>query len=272
MKIESFDNEAAEAKKERRGIQSVEVGGQLLVALVEHGAPMALRELAQKAGMTSAKAHPYMVSFGNIGLIQQDPVSGRYELGPFALQMGLISLQLLDPVKIAIPEVAALSERIGQTVALAVLGNNGPTIIHLNESNQPIHVKMRTGTVVSTLYTATGRIFSAYLPAKVAESLLDQEMAMANAAGRSTKKKPARQEIEKTLTEVRRHGLARSIGEPTAGIHALSAPVFDHQGNITLAVTVIGPSGTLDASWNGDAAQQTRECAGRISARMGYRG
>jgi DNA-binding IclR family transcriptional regulator len=269
MKKEIFKSAMSESKKERRGIQSVEVGGQLLVALVEQGSPMLLRELAQKAGMTSAKAHPYLVSFGNIGLIQQDPVSGRYELGPFALQMGLISLQLLDPVKIAIPEVAALSEQIGHTVALAVLGNNGPTIIHLNESRHPIHVKMRTGTVVSTLHTATGRVFSAYLPPKAVEKLIEREIADGNVAGQSTKKL-TRTDVEQMLAEVRQRGMARSIGEPTAGIHALSAPVFDHLGNITLAVTAIGPAGTLDAAWNGDTAKQIKQCADRISARMGY--
>jgi DNA-binding IclR family transcriptional regulator len=270
MKIETFETEPGESKKERRGIQSVEVGGQLLVALVEQGSPMLLRELAQKAGMTSAKAHPYLVSFGNIGLIQQDPVSGRYELGPFALQMGLISLQLLDPVKIAIPEIMVLGERIGHTVALAVLGNHGPTIVYLHESHQPIHVKMRTGTVVSILHTATGRVFSAYLPPQVVEKLVERELADPRIA-RQSATRPGIKKVEQMLAEVRRHGVARSIGEPTAGIHALSAPVFDHLGNITLAVTAIGPAGTLDASWDGDAAGEIRQCAMRISSRMGYR-
>ena len=271
MKRETFEAEPGESKKERRGIQSVEVGGQLLVALVEQGSPMLLRELAQKAGMTSAKAHPYLVSFGNIGLIQQDPLSGRYELGPFALQMGLISLQLLDPVKIAIPEVAALSERIGHTVALAVLGNHGPTIVHLSESHQPIHVKMRTGTVVSILHTATGRVFSAYLPPAVVERLVERESADLGVAGQPSKK-PGVRKLEQMLAEVRLHGVARSIGEPTAGIHALSAPVFDHLGNIALAVTAIGPAGTLDASWDGEAANEIRQCATRISSRLGHGG
>ena len=270
MKIDVFDDEPSEIRKERRGIQSVEVGGQLLVALVDEGAPMLLRDLALKAGMTSAKAHPYLVSFGNIGLIQQDPVTGRYELGPFALQMGLISLQLLDPVKIAIPEIAKLSEQIGHTVAIALLGNNGPTIVHLNESRQAVHVKMRTGTVVSIQTTATGRVFSAYLPAKLVERLSAREVADAFGGVQPNRKKMDK-DREHLLAEVRRHGMARSVGEPTAGINALSAPVFDHAGNIVLALTVIGPSGALDPAWNGEAAQKLKECAARISERMGYR-
>lgn len=44
-----------------RGIQSIEVGGQLLLALAHHGRPMALKDLARDAGMPPAKAHPYLV-------------------------------------------------------------------------------------------------------------------------------------------------------------------------------------------------------------------
>ena len=82
--------------KAQRGIQSIEVGGALLQALVDAGASLPLRELAQRAGMSSAKAHPYLVSYGKLRLIEQDPITGHYGLGPFALQLGLVSLQLLS--------------------------------------------------------------------------------------------------------------------------------------------------------------------------------
>ena len=59
-----------------RGIQSVEVGGHLLLALAHHGRPMPLKDLAREAGMPAAKAHPYLVSFGKLGLIEQEPASG----------------------------------------------------------------------------------------------------------------------------------------------------------------------------------------------------
>ena len=76
--------------KVQRGIQSVEVGGRLLLALAHEGRPLPLKELAQAADMAPAKAHPYLVSFGKLGLISQDEVSGRYGLGPLAMQLGLI--------------------------------------------------------------------------------------------------------------------------------------------------------------------------------------
>src|SRR5450830_679022 len=102
-----------------RGIQSVEVGGQLLKVLAHTGRRMALKDLAREADMSPAKAHPYLVSFGKLGLIEQDGVSGHYGLGPLALQLGLISLQQVDPVQLANAELPALAQRLGHSGARA---------------------------------------------------------------------------------------------------------------------------------------------------------
>ena len=50
----------------------MEVGGQLLLAMADQAKPMMLRDIAALAGMSAAKAHPYMVSFMRLGLVEQD--------------------------------------------------------------------------------------------------------------------------------------------------------------------------------------------------------
>jgi DNA-binding IclR family transcriptional regulator len=264
-----LDKKRAGMSAVRRGIQSIEVGGALLRALVDHGGPMLLGDLAKKAGMSSAKAHPYLVSYGNLGLIQQDGATGRYELGPFALQMGLISLQRVDPVRLAIPEVGEISAQIQHTVALATAGSFGPTIVHINEASVPIHVTMRTGTVMSLLQTATGRAFAAYLPPLTVDALVAIEASGGLQIG-AARRDFTRAQIDALLAEVRGHGIARTIDEPVAGISAMSAPVFDHTRNIVLAITAIGPSGSFDGAWDGAVASPLRACAARVSARLGF--
>ena len=172
---------ASANERVQRGIQSIEVGGQVLLALVHHGRPMALKDLAREAGMVPAKAHPYLVSFARIGLIEQDPLSGFYFLGPLALQLGLISLQQANPVQVATPLIAELAQRIGHTVAIAVWGTRGATIVRLEESPSSVHVNMRHGTVFSLANTASGRLFAAYLDAPVAKARLDDERAQQRA-------------------------------------------------------------------------------------------
>ena len=100
----------------------------MLRALAHQGRPMALKDLAAAAGMAAAKAHPYLVSFGKVGLVEQDRASGRYGLGPLALQLGLMSLQQADPVRLATPVIEDLALQTGHTVAMAVWGSHGPTI------------------------------------------------------------------------------------------------------------------------------------------------
>lgn len=264
----------------QRGIQSIEVGGQLLRALVHHGRPMALKDLAREADMTAAKAHPYMVSFGRLGLIEQDRASGHYLLGPLALQLGLISLQQADPVHIATPLIAEVAQRIGHTVALAVWGARGATIVRTAESPSPVHVNMRHGTVFSLTNTASGRVFAAYLEAGTVRQLLDaerQRQKQRKAAGEEPPAAgmppqpllPSWNEFERQLQEVRAHGISRSEGEVIEGVSAMAAPVFDHTGAIVLSVTAIGPAAIFDTAWDGEIARALKACAGTVSARLG---
>src|ERR1700712_970495 len=217
----------------QRGIQSIEVGGQVLLALVHRGGPMALKDLAREAGMAPAKAHPYLVSFARIGLIEQDKSNGFYFLGPLALQLGLISLQQANPVQVATPLIAELAQRVGHTVAIAVWGTRGATIVRLEESPAAVHVNMRHGTVFSLASTASGRLFAAYQDAAMAKRGLAEERKR-----QATKPEvpvsgmppvaplPSWKEFELQLAEVRQHRLSRSIGEVVPGINAMAAPGF----------------------------------------------
>lgn len=250
---------------DRRGIQSIEVGGALLQALVRQGAPMILKELAREAGMPPAKAHPYLVSFGKLGLIEQDPLTGRYGLGAFALQMGLSALHGVNPLRVATPEAARLSDEIQQNVAIAVWGNQGPTIVSIEECSRQVHVNMRVGTVMDLLTSATGRTFAAFLPTRVTHALIEEDFARLSAANDA----PTRAQLASELAEIRRERLARAVGKPIPGINAFTAPVFDHNGHLALAITAMGPAANFDPAWDGPVATKLRACAEAISARLG---
>jgi DNA-binding IclR family transcriptional regulator len=255
-------------EKERRGIQSFEIGTQLLVELARHVAPMALKDLAKAAGMSTGKAHPYLVTFLKVGFVTQE-ASGSYELGPLALQLGLARLQRLDPVKEASPLIAALAAETEQSVAVAVWGNLGPTIVRLEEPIHPLHVNLRTGTVMSLAYTATGRLFAAYLPPKVVEKLIVEDVARQSGRAGGTMQM-TRAQVDDAIVETRRHGLSRTIGHPIPGINAFCAPVFDSAGNLVLGITAMGPEATFDNGWNGRVAAPLRACALEVSRRLGY--
>lgn len=244
-----------------RGIQSIEVGGQLLHALAHAGRPMALKDLAREAGMTPAKAHPYLVSFGAVGLIEQEADTGRYGLGPLALQLGLIALQQVDPVRLASAELPALAREVGHTVAIAVWGNRGPTIVRLEEGPQAVHVNMRHGTVVSVDGTASGLLFAAHRPAAEVEVILKAE-----GAGRTLA------DLAPQLDRVRAQGWSGAVDGSVRGVSAVAAPVFDGFGQMVLALTAIGPSATLEVRGEAEVVRVLRERGRGVSGRLGWRG
>ncbi|MED5621107.1 IclR family transcriptional regulator [Ideonella sp. BN130291] len=254
-----MDDSAGE--KGSRGIQSVEVGGQLLLALAHHGRPMALKDLARDAGMAPAKAHPYLVSFGKLGLIEQDPATGRYGLGPLAMQLGLISLQQYDPVRLATPLIEELAQALGHTVAIAVWGDRGPTIVRVAEGPSPVHISMRHGTVMSLRATASGWLFAAHRPAAAVQEVLTHEPPDSPHFDEAA--------FAARLAEARQHGIGRAVDLSVPGVSALAAPVFDGTGAMVLAITVIGPTAALDTAWKGSVAQTLKRCAGDLSRRLG---
>ena len=243
----------------QRGIQSIEVGGRLLLALAGSGRPLALKDLAQAADMVPAKAHPYLVSFGKLGLITQDGSSGRYGLGPLAMQLGLISLQQVDPVRLATARLPELARTLGHMAAIAVWGNHGPTIVRTEEPPTPVHVAMRHGTVMSVRGTASGRLFAAFLdPARVQPVLAaDPVSTRADAAFR------------REVAQARADGLAHAVDSALPGISALAAPVFDASGSMVLSLTVIGPGAMLDTRSGSAPAQLLRQVAAELTAQLG---
>jgi len=260
----------------QRGIQSVEVGGQLLIALAHTGRPMALKDLAREAGMSPAKAHPYLVSFGKIGLIVQDDVSGRYGLGPLALQLGLISMQQFDPVRLATPLLRELAQQLGHTMAIAVWGNRGATIVRIEEAPSAVHVNMRHGTVMSLRGTASGMLFAAHLPReRVLAALADEQAAQLRQQGRAVPARfepPIEPELEAQWAEIRRRGVSRITGGAVAGVSAMSAPVFDEGGEMVLSLTAIGPTAIFDARLDGVVATALRSSAQALSRQLGAAG
>ncbi len=238
-----------------RGIQSIEVGGKLLQALADAGRVMALKDLALAAKMTPAKAHPYLVSFSKLGLIEQDADTGRYGLGAFGVQLGLIGLQQIDPVRLAGAELQGLALRVGHTVAISVWGTQGPTIIKTEAGPESIYVSIRLGTTISVPGTASGKLFAALLPTATAKAIAGE--AWHDAA------------FQKDLATIRKINISVVSDSVVSGVSAIATPVFDAFGHIVLALVAIGPSATLDLKANGAPVLSLKEAASRLSKRLG---
>ncbi|WP_051235935.1 IclR family transcriptional regulator [Ottowia thiooxydans] len=260
------DETSADSKRQRR-IQSIEVGMRVLDTLTDAAQPLPLKDIARLADMPPGKAHPYLVSYMSVGLVKQHPLTGLYELGPGALKLGLAALQQLDPVTEASQEAALLATSSDLSIALAVWGQLGPTVVRLDEPRYPLHVNLRVGTVMSLFNTITGRVFATYLPEKMVRTMLEDEHRRVVGGQSAAFDSP---EIQQLLAEIRATGMGRGLSMPQPGVNTLCAPVFAADGKIALVITMIGPHGVFDASIDSPAGRLLREHADRASSRLGY--
>lgn len=82
----------------------------------------------------------------------------------------------------------------------------------------------------------------------------------------------SRKAFQAILQRVRETNVSWIEGDLVRGVDGLSTPVFDHEGRIVMALTMMAMGGTRDLSPNGSTAQVLKRVAGDLSRRIGFRG
>lgn len=252
---------------EGRGVQSIEIGAQLLDALVARGEPMMLKELAAAAGIAPAQAHPYLVSYCNLGMVEKNERSGRYQLGPFALELAVTRMRSVDPMQLANQAAVELSRQTGLTVLVSVWGPFGPTVVVVHESDDQIHMNTKVGTVYSVTGTATGRVFAAYMPPDVSKPSMRANLPK-TFRDRCVGTPQAFEETDRQA--IHETGIGSVPNPPVPGINAIAAPVFDHLGQVLAVIALVADARVLSKSADSDFARALKEASSQLSSELGY--
>ncbi|NMM09563.1 MAG: IclR family transcriptional regulator [Polaromonas sp.] len=251
----------------QHGVQSLEIGISILRAITQGHRSMMLKDIAAAADMPASKVHRYMVSLVRSGLVDQDPMTSRYDLGPFALTVGLVAVDRLDRVGLGLSAIAELRDEINETTALAVWGNTGAVIVRSERPRRPITVNVVTGTALNTLTSASGRVFAAWLPKAVVAPLIAREL-MTPELPPEVRTASA---VDAMLNLARQQGVAAVTDyHLVPGVAAVAAPVFDAKNEITLSVLAIGVKGMIDLSLEGAVVSALKRSALKLSRRLGY--
>lgn len=257
------------SEDERAGVQAMETGLQVLNAFVgAEPAPM-LKTLAERAGMHPAKVHRYLVSLSRWGYVEQDAASGRYRLGPSALEIGYAAMRAIDVIELARPVVQALVRQHCHSGALAMWRPHGPIAVLQESYPAPITMSIQLGSVLPMLTSSTGRTFGAWLPREEVDRLVRNELVALRK--RNLPGTPGTiEEVETMFEEIRHRGLARVAGQLNPAVNAMSAPVFDGRGRITAVLSLLGPASVFDSSWNGPIGESLRASARNLSQSLGW--
>lgn len=248
------------------GIQSIEVGMPLLKVLTRASGALSLTALADAAAMPRGKAHKYLASYVRSGLVVQKGAGGHYDLGPFALDLGVAAMRRLNVMELAQLALDHLRDQLGMTVSLAVWANRGPALVR--GATPYTSNGGRLGTVFPVLGSTAGQVFAAFLDRKHTQAAITAELADPDSvAVRSGLNSLAQVETLLAGVRERRMATAPSLVVPTMA--TLAAPIFDQNNAIIATMAVVGIKGQIDLAWEGREARALAAESQALSRRLG---
>ena len=227
-----------------RGIKSIEVGYRILTAIQEGPAPVALKAIAERVGISSGSAHLYLTSFVRTGLVQTRG-RGRYTLGPALAALGMTAVRQVDSFEAIRAQANTLCDETGVGVAVLIWSETGPIILYNVPGKRKAPLELRNGPV-SILWTGGGNVFIGLLPRTVT-----RPVARAEAVDEGMNARQCDALLNDIAATVARQGYAVQQVKQLPGFVAVSAPVWDSNGHVAYALTLTAPEGELDTSADG---------------------
>lgn len=212
------------------------------VNLLEHvaraGEPITLAELSAAARLPKPTTHRLAARLERAGLVAKDALTRRYVVGAALVDLGFEAIRNAPWRRNRRLILERLSEKLGETVNLAVL--SGDEVVYLDrvEASWPLRMDFKPGSRVPLHCTANGKLLLAYAPPATGEKLL-RSLILTEQTPRTIVN---RAELERELARIRRCGHSEDDEDFLAGVCCLAVPVRDRRRRIVAGLAVSAPS------------------------------
>lgn len=261
---------SAAQQKERRGVQSIDVGLRILQVLASHDSALPLKTISELVGMAPSNVHRYLASFVRSGLLRQDQDTARYDLGRLALQVGLSALSRLDVMELAPRELKRLVAEHGLLGVVVIFGDQGATIVRFQQCSPPITISLALGSIVPTLRSASGQVFVAFLPEEITRHIVERELKLNVGYDLAPSTPRTAGEVRRLADKVRSQFHSVVAVDVSPGIRAIASPILNAHGEAVATLCLMGPEKQLGS--NHPALHALVKTCGQLSREAGYSG
>jgi DNA-binding IclR family transcriptional regulator len=216
-------------------IQSIERAAAILRLLSGRSRRLGVVELAGQLGLPKGTVHGILRTLQSVGFVEQEPESGKYQLGAALLHIGSSYLDANELRTRALNWADALATQSGESVRIGTQHESQVLIVHHvfrpDDSRQALEV----GSLIPAHASALGKALLAHHRYLLAD-LGDDPLPSYTPATLTTM-----EQLVRELDEVSSRGWASELGELFPGVASIAAPIEDRRGVIAGAICVSGP-------------------------------
>jgi DNA-binding IclR family transcriptional regulator len=196
---------------------------------------LGLGEIQQATGIPTSTVQRLVSNMVAEGLL--DRVGDRVRIGIRMAYWAGAAARGVDLLELAGPLLRELRDTTGETASLfrAEAGRHR-VCVAVAETRHALRREMHVGKVIPLHTGSAGRVLLAWAPELAAEVLAGPLPSLTE----YTVTDP--ETLRALLDDTRRDGFAITVAERDDGGSGLSAPVFDHAGEVTAALTISGPT------------------------------
>lgn len=252
------------------GTQSVSRAIQLLKMFDDDHPEWGLQALVERVGLKKSTVFRLLGTLENEGLLRRT-ASGNYSLGSEMIVLGGRALRSNHLREISHKYLYQLTAQSGETTTLEILRQDRSGIFSMLVIDEVLgcHLVAITQYIGSHLpvhATSTGRAVLAHSPSEDLDKLLNLPLPRLTEHTVTT---PF--DLKREFEQIRAQGFAVVMSELELGLMATAAPIFDHNGHVQAAVSLVGPSIRLNQDKLLAFAELVKESCDQISCEMGYR-
>ena len=215
---------------------AVEQAAQLLLCLGKNN-DMGLTAICKEIGIHKSKGFSILNSLAQYDLITKDGKTKTYSLGPALMPLARKAREKLDINAIAKDHLQKLANETKASVLLGIICNDQFYIAGKYDGNDKLSVTVRQYQSLHITHGSHGKAIFAFLNETDRQRIFDSDQLFFHGDNIDSLDK---KRLEQELKFCRENGYAVDNGEITPGITAVSAPVFDHNNEVTAAIVLVG--------------------------------
>ena len=224
-----------------------------------------LAGLVRESGLTRPTVHRLLTSLAAEGLLEHDPGSGKWVLGPEIFLLGSVAAARFPMEDIARPSLRRLAAETGESAFFSIRRGNETVCVLREEGSFPVRsFVLHEGVRFPLGVASAGTAIMAFLPPDEQESLLED---WATHAGNFAVGHPA-DVVRRNLERTRLAGYSVNPGLILEGSWGMGAAVFDQQGRPAWALSLTGIEPRFRADRQEFLGKLLLEEAHRMTARL----